>query len=287
MAGEKLTNENPPVSGRGLRIFDVHTHAFPDALAPKAIPKLEASATWFECRALYDGTIGGLLASMDRAGVSRAVVCSIATRPEQVAKITDWSRQVASERIVPFASIHPDSPDPEAEAERVAAAGLRGLKFHPYYADCPVDDPRVVRIARAAARNSLAMMLHAGYDLSYEKNDLASPLAVRRLHEAVPNLRMAAAHLGGWERWQEVRDILVGLPIYFETSFTMGRCPEDLLLEILSEHPAEYLLFGTDGPWTDQQGEVEKFLALPLADDLKRRIMWENAIQYLNLPAAR
>lgn len=265
-------------------VFDVHTHAFPDALAARAIPKLQAGAKWFECHAFFDGTVGGLLASMDRAGIRRAVVANIATRPEQAGKILDWSVAIASERIVPLASVHPDSPDPEFEVALAAGAKLKGLKFHPHYMDCPIDDPRSVRIARAAADAGLAMLFHTGYDLAFEKDDVASPERVRRLHKMVPHLRLVAAHLGGWERWEEVRDLLVGLPIYLETSFTIGRCPEALLLDILNSHPPQYLLFGTDAPWTDQKAEVEKVLALPISDGLKRAILWENAHRLLDLP---
>jgi hypothetical protein len=264
-------------------ILDVHTHAFPEDVAADAIPKLEAGAVWFECRATFDGTVAGLLASMDKAGIRRAVVCSVATRPQQVRKITEWSASVASERIVPFASIHPDVPDPEAEAERIAGAGLRGLKFHPYYMQCPLDDPRTIRVARAAARVGLAILFHTGYDFAFPKDDLAGPEQVRRLHEAVPELRMAAGHLGGWQRWHEVLRSVAGLPVYLETSFTLGRCPDALVLEILARHPPQYLMFGTDAPWTDQAAEVKEFLALPIAEDFKRRILWENGHRFLGM----
>lgn len=128
------------------------------------------------------------------------------------------------------------------------------------------------------------MLFHTGYDLAFDKDDLAGPRRVRRLHEAVPDLRMSAAHLGGWERWPEVRQWVVGLPIYLETSYTLGRCPEGLLLEILSAHPPQYLLFGTDAPWTDQASEVAKFLALPISEGLKRRMLWENPHRFVGLP---
>jgi hypothetical protein len=250
-------------------------------LAPTAIATLEAGALWFEVRATYDGTVGGLLASMDRAGIRKAVVCSVATRPEQTPKITDWSVSILSDRIIPFASIHPDFAEPEGEVERIAAAGLKGLKFHPHYMHCPPDDPRAVRIARAVARAGLAMLFHTGHDLAFEKDDAASPQRVRRLHEQVPDLRMAAAHLGGWERWTEGYECLAGLPVYLETSFTLGRCPPDLLDRVFRKHPPAYLLFGTDAPWTDQAEELAKFLALPVDGGLKRRMLWDNALRFL------
>jgi predicted TIM-barrel fold metal-dependent hydrolase len=264
-------------------VFDVHTHAFPDKLAASAIPKLEAAGVWLSPKATFDGTVSGLLGSMDRAGIRRAIICSVATRPEQTTRITDWSLSVASDRIVPFASVHPDYPDIETEVERIAQLGLKGLKYHPHYGGYPLDDPRVVRIARAAAAAGLAMLFHTGHDLAFEKDDSATPLRVRRLHEAAPDLRMTAAHLGGWELWPDVLELVAGLPIYLETSFTLGRCPPDVLDRIFAKHPPQYLLFGTDAPWRDQREEVEKFMALPLGEDLKRRILWDNALRFAGL----
>jgi len=263
---------------RDLAVFDVHTHAFPDEVAARAMPKLTAAGVWFDAAAHHDGTLGGLLASMDRAGIARAVVCSIATRPAQGPKITAWSRSVASERIVPFGSIHPDAPDVEGEAERIAAAGLKGVKFHPHYMRCPIDDPRSVRVARACAGAGLAMVYHTGHDLAFEKDELAPPAGVRRLHEAVPELRLVAAHMGGWQRWDEALEHVAGLPVYLETSMTMGRCPVEVLERLIEAHPPEYLLFGTDAPWADQAEEVSKLRALGLEASLERRVLWENAV---------
>ena len=267
-------------------ILDAHTHAFPDDLADRAIASLEAGAVWFPCRATYDGTVSGLLASMDRAGIRRAVVCSVATRPEQTGAILAWSTAIASDRLVPFASVHPDHPDPEAAVGAVASAGLRGIKLHPYYMDCPADDPRMVRIARAAADAGLVVTCHAGCDLAFARSDVASPRRLRRLHEQVPGLRLMAAHLGGWECWEEAREHLVGRPVYLETSFTLGRCPEALVREILSAHPAAYLLFGTDAPWRDQSADLRRFAALPIDDGLKRRMLTENGHRLLGLAPA-
>lgn len=270
---------------RNLRVVDAHTHAFPDSLAPSAVGKLQDGGRWEPVRAHYDGTVAGLVASMDRAGIERAVVVPVATRPEQVPKITRWSASVASERLIPFASIHPACPDVEAEVARAAEAGLLGLKFHPQYMDCAVDDPRVIRIGRAAAEAGLAMLTHAGYDVAFEADERAAPQRVRRLHEAVPDLRLTAAHLGGWQRWEEALEHLAGRPIYLDTSYSLGRCPPEVLGRLIEKHPPEYLLFGTDGPWTDQNEELRKFLDLPLGEEALRLALWENPHRFVGLPA--
>jgi hypothetical protein len=270
-------------TGIPAAVFDSHTHAFPDHIAPGAMRSLVEGAKWMPVRTYHDGTLSGLLSSMDRCGIRRAIMCSVATRPTQVPKITDFSASVVSERIIPFPSIHPDFPQPEAEVERIASLGLKGLKFHPQYMNCAVDDPRCIRIARAAAGANLAMVIHAGYDLAFDRDDLASPQRIRALHEALPDLRILACHLGGWERWTEALEYIAGQAIYLEPSFCFGQCPNGLLLRIIERHPPQYLLFGSDSPWSDQAGDLEQFLNLPIPHQTKHRALWANAHRFAGI----
>lgn len=265
------------------RILDGHSHAFPDSLAPRAIAQLTAEAKSYPVRAFHAGTTAALLDSMDRARIARALLCSVATRPTQVRRITDWSAEIASERLIAFASIHPDYDEPEAEVERIASLGLRGIKFHPQYMNCAVDDPRTVRIARAAAAAGLAMVLHAGHDLAFDRTDIAAPARILKLHEAVPDLRLMACHLGGWEQWEETVQYLVGRPIWMETSFCFGQCPEELLQRIVRSHPPEYLVFGTDSPWADQAAELAAFAKLGLSPAAARQALWENGHRFAGI----
>ena len=87
-----------------MQIIDFHTHAFPDDLAARAVSALEKGAG---VPAMLDGKVSSLLKSMDRAGIERSMVCSIATKPAQFQKILDWSKAVRSSRIIPFPSIRP------------------------------------------------------------------------------------------------------------------------------------------------------------------------------------
>jgi hypothetical protein len=47
-------------------VIDFHTHVFPDDIAPKAIASLQVQGNIL---AASDGTVSGLLRSMDRAGI--------------------------------------------------------------------------------------------------------------------------------------------------------------------------------------------------------------------------
>ncbi len=265
-------------------VFDAHSHAFPDQIAAGAVKALSSETIWEPVCAHHDGTVRGLLAGMDAAGVHRTILCSVATKPTQVRKITDWSASIMSDRIFPFASIHPDYDQPEAEIRRIASLGLKGLKVHPQYMRCPLDDERFLRIARAAARSGLALVTHSGYDVSFPADDLASPRRIRALHDAVPDLRLMACHMGGWKQWEQALECLAGQPIYMETSFALdGQCPPDLLHRLLDRHGADFLLFGTDSPWLDQTRQLSLFEQLPLSDDAKRRCLWDNACRFLGI----
>ncbi|MDO8303094.1 MAG: hypothetical protein Q7T18_07625, partial [Sedimentisphaerales bacterium] len=86
-------------------IIDFHTHAFPDAIAVRAMQSLQHGC---DIQAQLDGKISSLLASMDSCGIETSVVCSIATKPSQFESILKWSEQIQTERILPFPSVHPD-----------------------------------------------------------------------------------------------------------------------------------------------------------------------------------
>jgi predicted TIM-barrel fold metal-dependent hydrolase len=120
-------------------IIDFHGHAFPDDLAPHATETLNGRIPR-DGHAVLDGTLGALLASMDRAGIDRCAICSIATAPKQVDPILRWSASIAGERVLPFGSVHPECADPAAEVHRIAGAGLKGIKLHPLYQDFAADE---------------------------------------------------------------------------------------------------------------------------------------------------
>ena len=264
-----------------MRVIDFHTHAFPDDLAEKAISALEEHSG--DYRAHHDGTIGGLLRSMDRAGIEQAVVVSIATKPTQVPRITDWSTKIASERIIPFASIHPLYRDFERELDRIITAGLKGIKLHPMYQEFTVDDPALFPLYRAVAERGLIVLFHAGNDMAFPVTGQASPRRFLRLFESVPDLKMVVSHLGGWTAWEEVERTLLGKPVYLETSFGIGEAESGRFWKILDNHPSDYLLFGTDSPWLDQKQELEAWKALPLSGERREKIFHKNAERLLGL----
>ena len=158
-------------------IIDFHTHAFPDALAERAMARLRGESD--QVRAWLDGRVSSLLESMDRAGIGRAVVCSIATKPDQFEKILAWSGQIASDRIIPFPSVHPRDPQARERIGRVAEAGFKGIKFHPYYQEFDLDDPVLMPLYDRIEQAGLILLCHTGFDVAFPRIRRADPVRRR------------------------------------------------------------------------------------------------------------
>lgn len=262
------------------RVIDFHTHAFPDALAETTVPRLCARAG---ITPVLDGTVSSLLGSMDRLGIEAAVVLSVATKPEQFEPILRFCRQTASRRLFPFASVHPDDPQAVARLERIAAAGLKGVKLHPYYQGFRIDEARLFPLYERIRDRGLLLLMHTGYDLGYPRQDVADPARVSRVLEAFPGLRLVASHLGGWNDWDRVERHLVGRPVHMEISYALPFLGAERSRRLLRRHPPEYLLFGSDSPWGDAGATLEALRALELGDRLTERICYANAAALLGV----
>lgn len=258
--------------------IDFHTHAFPDQIAAMAIGSLEKKGN---VKAYLNGTIADLLSSMDRAGIERSVVCSIATRPEQFKPILDWSLAIRSERIIPLPSIHPQDPERFSRLEEIKSHGFIGLKMHPYYQDFLLDDPELMNFYQQIVELDLLLVMHTGYDIGYPRIRRADPEKILKVLQEVPDLRLITTHLGGWDEWTDVRKLLTGRPIYMEISFALDFLDQIRLRELIENHPQEYILFGTDSPWADQKTTLKMLGKLGLDADLFNRIVRDNGLQLL------
>ena len=82
-------------------IIDFHTHAFPDAIAERAIAGLVESAN-----GLYppcsDGTLDGLKENMKKFGVDMSVVLPVMTKASQLKTLNEWAEKICSDNKISF-----------------------------------------------------------------------------------------------------------------------------------------------------------------------------------------
>ncbi|MFH2122147.1 MAG: amidohydrolase family protein [Pseudomonadota bacterium] len=259
-------------------IIDFHTHAFPDNVAAKAIPALakEGNVT-----AHTQGTVDSLLASMDRAGITRSVICSIATRPSQFEPILTWSTAIQSPSLIPLPSIHPADTEAVSRVFRLKSEGFKGIKMHPYYQDFFLDEERLTPLYEALSETGLLLVVHCGYDIAFPRIRRASPAQILTIKNRFPHLRLITTHFGGWDCWEEVEEILIGQEIFMEISFALSYLPAEQSIRMLNNHPSDYLLFGTDSPWDDQLAAIQRLEKFNLNPERARRILEQNATRLL------
>ena len=231
-----------------------------------------------------DGTVKGLLESMDQANIDVSVLCAIATKVGQSEGILAWCESVRSDRLVAFPSVHPDEPDAPAWVRRFAEAGFTGIKTHPMYQNCPADDPRMISIYSAAGEHGMLVTSHCGFDIAYPPDDdRAAPLRFSNALEQVGTLRLLCTHMGGWRAWDQSSKYLVGKNVWLETAC----CSDDLdageMASMIKRHGHDKVCFGSDWPWNRQDETIELIRQLPLTDTQKNMILGQNAITMLGL----
>jgi predicted TIM-barrel fold metal-dependent hydrolase len=263
-----------------MRIIDFHTHAFPDTLAEQTVPKLCAFA---KVEAALDGKVSSLIAEMDRLGIGASVVLTIATKPSQFESILSWCTSVASSRLYPFASVHPDDPGAVEKIDRVQAAGLKGIKLHPYYQGFLFNEPRMFPLYERMEQHGLIFLAHTGFDLGYPHDRVADAPKIMEVVRTFPKLKLVTSHIGGWQDWDCVEKHLLGKPVYMEISYAFPFIGTERARRFLRTHPLEYILFGSDSPWGSQEKTLQTLLSLELGEELNRRICFDNAAELLGL----
>lgn len=260
-----------------MPVIDAHTHVFPDAVAPAAVQTLSGKDG---VRAYYDGTVAGLLAMMERSGVSHSVIAPVATKPSQVESINDWVTGIADPRIIPFGAMHPDFSDPAGEIARLASLGVRGIKLHSQNQGFSPEEERMAPIYEAIVQHDMLVLFHAG-GFVLNTGTEAHPAAFAAMLDRWPELSCILAHLGGYRCWDEVRRYLVGRDVLLDTAYVPGNLPDAEIVSIIREHGADRVLFGSDGPWTDVGREIEHLQRIGLTEAELEAILFVNAFRRL------
>lgn len=263
-------------------IIDFHVHAFPDALAAKALPLLSKCSGGVKPN--YDATISGLESYLAKNNVDYAVVLNIATNPHQEKKVNDFAISLLEKKnIIPFGSVHPDSPNALSELERLAKAGIRGIKLHPDYQHFFVDDEKMFPIYKKIAELGFITVFHAGVDIGYPKPVHCTPERLLRVLDLFDDAPVVAAHFGGWLLWDSVLEDLCGTQVYLDTAFSSGKMPPDYAKELIKAHGADKVLLGSDMPWSDTLDEVRFVQSLDLSAEDEEKILSNNAKRLLNI----
>lgn len=261
-------------------MIDFHTHMFPDKIAAKTLDFLSG-----RCRIVpfTDGTAAGLAQSAEDAGLDFSVALPVVTNPAQFESINRFAGQHRDGKILSFGGIHPDNTDYKEKLTFLKNNGFCGIKLHPDYQETFFNDIRYKRILSFASELGLIVSVHAGFDPGYPDCVHCTPAMAREVIDEVRPEKLVLAHMGGFLRWDEVEQELVGRDVWFDTAVVFGKIPDGQFIRICRQHGVDRILFATDSPWSGQKESVEYFQKMDMTEDEKKQIFTENAKKLLTL----
>lgn len=274
--------------------IDIHIHVQPlEMLNSEAAEAFGAHHADFSAIRDIVADPSKFLKYLDRVGVEKAVLINYVS-PDVMgftAEVNDWVAQYARhapDRFIPCGSVHPRfTKDCAAEVNRIADLGIRMLKVHPphqlLYPNAYRDDlPQQARIYERAQELGLPVMFHTGTSIFPKaRNKFAQPIYIDDLLVDFPKLKIILAH-GGRPLWMD--EALFLLRRSKNVFLDISSIPPQSLLEYFPrlDQLADQTMFGSDWPGPgvkDVGANLEKFRALPISEEAKRKILRETALR--------
>ena len=260
------------------RIIDAHGHIFPEKIAHKAADSI---GKFYDIPMYTDAAPSTLLRNASEAGIAMTLVCSSAVTPGQTESINSFiaSECASHPEFFGLAALHPDFKGYEEEIARAISLGLHGFKFHSDFQKFYLDDDSAIPMFRAIAKTGLPVLLHAGD----ERYEYSSPKTIANLMRKVPDLRVIAAHFGGYSRWDEVGELPVCDRLCFDTSSSLFKLSRNDALRLIDHFGTDKFFFGTDFPMWSPIEELGRFRALGLDEETERMILSENFERFFGI----
>jgi predicted TIM-barrel fold metal-dependent hydrolase len=283
----------------GFDLIDSHTHTQPTAEEGKA----------FAARYAFDsdrrGTVDELLATMRRSHVRRTMIVPWLPAQdlvvEQVARGVDRDEavvdvigqwQLLNRWATDSVAAHPEElaclvgVDPVLMGDAVVATevaeqirrGACGIKVAPMFIGRRPDDETMEVVWRCARDHGVFVLSQAGGTRRIDEEEAwGHPGYFDMVLRSYPTVTVQLAHLGiGAE--VDVAVLTSRYPnVVADTSMQLGVMETDELVATIRRIGSDRVLFGTNYPLVDQGLCVAMFEALPLTEDERHAIGYENA----------
>lgn len=256
-----------------FKIIDIHNHIFPDKIALRAA---ESIKTFYDFSYMEgNGASDDLLSLGSGLDIAKFVICSAAVKYEKVETANDFIiNHVSSNPIYAgFGTTHAGYKEHRKELERVKNAGLIGLKIHPDIQGFDIDDPGMYGAYEAASELELPILFHIGD----KKHHFSEAKKLRKMMDKFPDLKVIAAHMGGYSKKDDAYEYLVGTRAYFDVSQWYNFLTEEEFVKMIYDHGVDKILYGCDFPLNSPYSAAEKFYNVDISDEDKEKIFSTNS----------
>lgn len=271
--------------------IDAHTHLFPGRLT-EAIRRALTDETGWTFSHPVDRE--GIEAVLTEAGVSTYVALPYVHKPGLAAELNDWlcEQATASDRLLPFATVHPEDEAVGSIVRDAFEAGARGLKIHCPVQECAPADPRIDPALEVVAEFDHPVTLHGGTAPMFEDSPYVGADAFEVLVDSYPDLRVCCAHMGTYEVDRFLELARENENVYLDTTFamstraeeTMGFDPTSIPDETFVELSGS-IMYGSDVPNIPYPYREERagLLERDLPEETFRDLFYRTATDYLGI----
>jgi predicted TIM-barrel fold metal-dependent hydrolase len=251
-------------------IVDAHCHVWPDALAARLVAARPAGMD-----AIGDGTVSGLLRTMDEAGIDYGCTLAVANEARHVARTNEFIGGMDRSRFIPCGTVHTGL-SVEENLRHLQDNGIVGVKFHPNFQGLSLGDPAVHEIFAALAEAGIPVLAHVGHGSDDAASERGATRHVTTIMDRVPDLVFVAFHYGGYHDLASSEQETLGDPrIYVETSWPprLADLGAECVRSLIERHGARRVVFGSDWPMAHPRAEIDFIRSLGLAPEDEHAIL--------------
>jgi hypothetical protein len=279
------------------RAIDTHAHQPTEEFLHDAGGQMMQDAADRFGTDLETDTYENMIAEYREAGVGRAVLLGwdAETNTGNPPVPNDYVAKVRDEYddfFVGFGSVDPLKDDAVTEAIRcVEDLDLSGFKFQQIAQGFDPSSTEYRHLFGTIEDLGVPVVFHGGnstlgacsaggrgLEIKYGNPLLIDDLAARH-----PNLQILIAHPAfPWEKEQLAICQQKG-NVYMDLSGWLPKYIDDQVLHYAKTLLSDKVMFGTDYPMLEPDPWLEQFEALDFPEDVQRKLLWENAEQFLDL----
>lgn len=210
-------------------------------------------------------------------------LCPITTGAVPNEYVFDFCK--GQEVYLPFCTINPSLvTHPEQELKKYIRMGAKGVKLYPPYNHFYPNERRIYFLYALAQEYGIPVLIHTGSSVfKGSKLKYADPIHLDDVATDFPDLVLVMAH-SGRGLWYDEAFFLSRLHphIYMEIS---GLPPKNLLKYFPEmEKNIDKFIYGSDWPAIQTiSSNIEAIQKLPLTEESKRKILYQNAARILGL----
>lgn len=273
--------------------IDAHTHLLPERLTESIRQSLTDAVGWTYSHPTARKAIEDALTS---AGVTRYVALPYAHEAGIAVDLNEWlcERAAESDRLIPFATVHPDDENGGEIVRQAFEGGARGLKIHCPVQHCSPADLRIEDALDVAVEFDRPITYHGGTALMFEDDPHVGADAFTEVVESYPELRVCCAHMGAYEIDRFLDLARPNENVYLDTTFamssraeeTMGFDPSSIDDETVIQL-SDSIMYGSDFPNIPYPYRAERagLLDRDLPRETYRDLFYRTATDYLGLEA--